>query len=108
MPEVDFSTLSGSERETLWCLFQHGPTHDGNVPSKSVRDDLVVKGLVQRGHGYAWLTLAGVKAAVLLGMDSKKDRYLRELSGWVWLDYDPTTNSYRPKPEFLDKQGTHA
>jgi hypothetical protein len=107
MPEVDFSSLSGTERETLWCLFKHGPTHDGNVPSKAVRDDLVVKGLVQRGHGYAWLTLAGVKAAVLLGMDSKKDTYLRNLHYPV-IDYQITTNGVRPEPKFLDNQGTHA
>lgn len=103
----NFSTLTPSERETVWTLFKHGPTYDGNVPSKATRDDLVQKGLVQRGHGYAWLTLAGVKAAVMLGMDSKKDAYLRNLHYPV-IDVEITTNGVRPEPKFLDIQGTHA
>jgi len=101
--DQDFSILSGAERETIWCLFKHGPTHDGNVPSKSTRDDLVSKGLVQRGHGYAWLTLAGVKSAVLLGMDSKKDRYLRELH-YPTIDY-VAPNEVRQQ-KFLDLDTT--
>jgi hypothetical protein len=40
--------LSGAARDTLTCLCKHGPTYDGNVPSKSGRDELLQKKLAAK------------------------------------------------------------
>jgi hypothetical protein len=75
-----FSTegLSGAELEVIKCLFFHGPTWDGNVPSKSGRDRLCKRGLVWHEFGFAWLTREGVQVAVQeLGMDRLKERWER-------------------------------
>lgn len=40
--------LSGAARETLHCLFKHGPTWDGDVPSKCGRDELLEKRLASK------------------------------------------------------------
>lgn len=40
--------LSGAEIDTLNCAFKTGPLEDGDVPSKSGRDELVSKGLMGR------------------------------------------------------------
>lgn len=67
--------LSGSAADTLRCLFFHGPTWDGNVPSKSGRDELVRMGLAARGNGWQWLTSAGMEACFTNGIHDEKDRY---------------------------------
>jgi hypothetical protein len=59
--------------DTMWCLFKHGPTWDGNLPSKSERDDLVAKGWVEREDGWQWLTKEGMFEALQLGMGERKD-----------------------------------
>lgn len=66
--------LSGAEWETLWCLFKHGPTWDGNLPSKAGRTELVERGFADRGHGWNWLTTDGVLLAVEIGMGGRKER----------------------------------
>lgn len=66
--------LSGAAAETLRCLFFHGPTWDGNVPSKSGRDELVNMGLAARGNGWQWLTRAGVEACFANDIQHEKDR----------------------------------
>ncbi len=63
--------------DTLWCLFKHGPTFDGDVPSKSERDELVEQGLAERFDGFQWLTLDGVKEAIRLKMDQRKEKEAR-------------------------------
>lgn len=40
--------LSGAARDTLRCLCLKGPTYDGNVPSKSGRDELLDKKLAAK------------------------------------------------------------
>lgn len=66
MPDIRASIfgLSGAAREVMRCLFIHGPTWDGNIPSKSGRDDLVERGLAERWNGWQWLTRDGVDFAV--------------------------------------------
>lgn len=66
--------LSGAEIDTLWCLFLHGPTGDGEVPSKVGRSSLVERGFADRGHGLNWLTSEGVQIAIDMGFDDKKER----------------------------------
>ncbi len=70
--------LNGAESEVLWCLFAVGPTEDGNIPSKSGRDNLFDKDLIARADGWQWLTRAGVMLALGLGMDRKKEKWQRE------------------------------
>lgn len=64
--------LTGGQRETLWCLFKHGPTWDGNVPSKQGRDELVKMGFAIHKNRYAFLTEAGFDYALVAEMDVKK------------------------------------
>lgn len=66
--------LPGNAAETLRCLFFHGPTWDGNVPSKSGRDELVDMKLAARGNGWQWLTKAGIDACFAAGIHNEKDR----------------------------------
>jgi len=68
-----FEPLSGAATDTLWCLFLNGPTWDGNVPSKTGRDELYDRELIERHEGWQWLTKAGVMLAMGLGVDRKKD-----------------------------------
>lgn len=70
--------LTGAEWEVMWCLFKHGPTWDGEVPSKAGRSDLFDRGLVQRADGWNWLTDDGVKIDVEIGMGERKDREARK------------------------------
>ena len=67
--------MSGVAREVLRCLFFHGPTWDGNVPSKSGRDELVSLGLADRMDGWQWLTREGIDfslTVMLLGEEKEK------------------------------------
>ena len=41
-------------------------TWDGNLLSKQYRDELVKAGLVQRAHGYNWITEKGLEYLVNL------------------------------------------
>lgn len=43
-------------------------TWDGNLISKSERDELVKTGLAQRGYGWNWITEKGVEYLVNLGI----------------------------------------
>ena len=70
--------MSSAAREVLRCLFFHGPTWDGDVPSKSGRDELVALGLVDRMDGWQWLTREGIDfslTVMLLG--EAKDKWQR-------------------------------
>jgi hypothetical protein len=66
--------LSSSAADVLRCLFFHGPTWDGNVPSKQGRDELVRMGLAQRGSGWQWLTGPGMDAAFGAGIHREKEQ----------------------------------
>jgi hypothetical protein len=77
MKEAVIHTNSGAVRDVMRCLFFHGPTWDGNIPSKSARDGLCKLGLVERNYGYAWLTRDGVELAINIGLDREKERWER-------------------------------
>ena len=55
--------------DTLICLFKHGPTFDGDIPSKSERDQLFEEGLVDRYDGWNWLTREGVLKCLEIDID---------------------------------------
>lgn len=52
--------LTSDELCVMECLFMHGPTHDGSVPSKRGREGLVKRGLAERFEGFNFLTKDGV------------------------------------------------
>jgi len=54
--------------ETLKHLATSGPVWDGNLISKTDRDELVRAGWVDRYGGWNFLTLQGVATAVSLGI----------------------------------------
>jgi len=70
--------LSGAATDDMYCLFLLGPTEDGNLPSKSGRDDLFDAGLVDRMDGWNWLTRDGVALAIGMGLDREKERRQRD------------------------------
>lgn len=70
--------LTGAAIEVLHCLFIHGPTWDGDVPSKSGRDELFDLKLIGRCDGYQFLTANGVRLALANGLDRKKSKRRRE------------------------------
>lgn len=75
-----------TERELLCHMFFDGPVWDGNLISKEGRSRLVDKGLVQRGHGYQWLTSAGIEEAHALGFTAwKTDKH--PLATEMWKRY---------------------
>lgn len=65
--------------ETVAQLFLQGPTWDGNVISKSDRDDAVDAGYVFRHEGWQSLTEDGLKAALAIDFSGWADaRYNRK------------------------------
>jgi len=60
---MDFSHLTSAARDVLGQLFVSGPTWDGNISSKSGRDELIEDGLARRIEGWAFLTSHGIKMA---------------------------------------------
>lgn len=65
--------ISASAAETLRCLFFHGPTWDGNVPSKQGRDELVDMQLAVRRRGWQSLTIAGLELCLENGIHVEKE-----------------------------------
>jgi hypothetical protein len=59
--------------DMLRQLFFDGPTWDGNVVSKQSRDELVRMGLAASGHGWQWLTKAGIDACFDNGIQHAKE-----------------------------------
>lgn len=55
------------KNEVLMQLFVDGPTWDGNLISKSDRDELLTAGLSTKMEGWNFLTQEGVKFAVAGG-----------------------------------------
>ena len=79
MPAIDANV-----RDTLLCLFLHGPTYDGEVPSKSARDELYKLKMIQRSNGFQWLTDAGVQWCFDLGFESEKRHWQHEYRKKLW------------------------
>ena len=65
--------LSLFGKEALWQLFAKGPTWDGNIVSKEGREELIDFKLAVRHEGWTILTLNGLKRALSLDMDHRKD-----------------------------------
>lgn len=55
--------LSSAAVGVLGQLYVKGPTWDGNVSSKAGRGELVRAGIAFHAHGYASLTMEGVRVA---------------------------------------------
>lgn len=61
------------QNEVLMQLFVEGPTWDGNLISKSDRDELDSLGLIDRFDGWQWLNGNGIQAALDMGKRIAKD-----------------------------------
>ncbi len=59
------------KNEVLMQLFVEGPTWDGNLISKSDRDELVDADMCERWQGWNFLNLDGIKAGVAGGYAAK-------------------------------------
>ena len=77
MSLIKVEVLTSAALEVRRGLFFHGPTWDGDVPSKVGRDQLVRLGLAERYEGYQWLTRDGVEGAINDGLAQAKDEYWR-------------------------------
>jgi hypothetical protein len=65
--------LAAIEIEVLEQLFIFGPTWDGNIVSKSGRDQLFDLKLASRVEGYSFLTAAGIRLALQNKVERKKE-----------------------------------
>lgn len=73
--------MTSATRDVIRCLFFHGPTSDGDVPSKFGRDEAVRLGYAERWNGWQFLTSDGTRFAVEnLLLDREKERWQRERS----------------------------
>ena len=59
--------------DVVRCLFIHGPTWDGDIPSKSARDALHSFGYISRQKGWQTLTDQGLELALSLSLDREKE-----------------------------------
>ena len=85
--------VTSAARDTMRCLFFHGPTLDGDVPSKSGRDELFDLGCIERWNGWQWLTKKGVEFAVnSLLLDRQKEKWQQERSQAVHNSRHPPTS----------------
>lgn len=66
-------SLKENEIEVMEQLFFFGPTWDGNIVSKSGRDQLFDLKLASRVEGYSFLTADGIRLALRNGVDRKKE-----------------------------------
>ncbi len=74
MSEFDSMTISSAAIETLGALFVHGPLWDGDVPSKTARDELVRRGLAFRHNGWQSLTKEGLDLAITADVRNRRDQ----------------------------------
>lgn len=85
--------MTSAARDTMRCLFFHGPTLDGDVPSKSGRDELFDLGCIERWNGWQWLTRKGVEFSVnSLLLDRQKEKWQQERSQAVHNSKHPPTS----------------
>jgi hypothetical protein len=71
-------TLSGAAIDVLHQLFLNGPTWDGDVASKSGRDELYDLKLIGRHEGYQFILREGMRLALANRLDAKKNRRDRD------------------------------
>lgn len=67
--------MNAAEAETLKCLFFHGPTMDGNLPSKFGMAGLVDRDMAYKINGWNYLTGLGVQSALDRGLDREKQSW---------------------------------
>ena len=67
--------MHDAAQETLRCLFFHGPTMDGNLPSKMGMAELVDRDMAYKINGWNYLTGFGVQTGLTLGMDKEKQAW---------------------------------
>lgn len=70
--------MHDAAQETLRCLFFHGPTMDGNLPSKMGMAELVDRDMAYKINGWNYLTGFGVQTGLTLGMDKEKQAWEQE------------------------------
>lgn len=70
---MDKKDIPDNALDTLLCLWLHGSTWDGNVPSKAGRDWLVDRKLAARDDGWQWLTEAGGRLCIEFGWGREKE-----------------------------------
>lgn len=75
---LDVGSLDGRALEVARCLFFHGPTRDGDVPSKEGRNSLIAAGYAFHVRGYSSLTENGVRLCEATGLDREREIWLRE------------------------------
>lgn len=81
-----WDALSGAAKDTLVCLCKHGPTWDGDVPSKSGRDELLEKEMAAKivlknnEQGYQAATYKGSRVYRAGYVEPRKD-VVRKLVG---------------------------
>lgn len=62
--EITPENITGAQMDTLIALIERGPVEDGNLPSKSARDQLILSGdaarcVVQCSQGFQVATYKG-------------------------------------------------
>lgn len=73
LAKLIWESFDGGERDTFHALMRHGPVWDGDIPSKTGRDELLTLGLAVRcclksAHGYTALSYLGGTFCELLGL----------------------------------------
>lgn len=70
--------LTGAAIDVRHQLFRVGPQWDGDLVSKSGRDQLVALGHAARHQGWNWLTDLGTESAIDDGLGDDKQRWVRD------------------------------
>jgi hypothetical protein len=73
--------LSQQAIDVLGQLWLSGPTWDGNLCSKSGRNELIEFDYARRVHGWSYLTDHGINLALELDLADVKERIRREKLG---------------------------
>lgn len=74
MSDKQFRALSSAAVDALGQLFVHGPTWDGDIISKTGRDDLIELGLASRAEGWAFITEKGLRLAISVEVKGRHDQ----------------------------------
>ena len=70
--------MSKFSDEVLWQLFLTGPVWDGDLASKTGRDELVDLGYAMRSQGWQTLTKNGLNFALSKKFGLRKDTFARQ------------------------------
>ena len=76
--------MSAGARDVMQCLFFHGATWDGDLPSKVGRGEIIHLGYAEQWNGWQWLTRKGIEFAInSMMLDRGKEKWQRERSNAV-------------------------